>query len=124
MTLPTSDQQRKWLDFFATSSRSRPRDALQLLSILTEESLNVGKPKIAQSVVDVSKTHPGSQLVKQVGMTGNSRNHLHQYRMNESGEGMATGDDHSHQILPSFAKQGLTCPAADGHLHELELFEV
>lgn len=53
--LPTSeDEQRCWDDFIAKSSRGRPRDALQFISILAEKSRKAGHTKISTQIVDAA----------------------------------------------------------------------
>ncbi|MFH1983199.1 MAG: ATP-binding protein [Pseudomonadota bacterium] len=62
--LPTSEgSKRSWPDFIAKSSRGRPRDALQLLGILAEESRNSGFLKITQSVVNRAAAKYSSQRI-------------------------------------------------------------
>jgi Cdc6-like AAA superfamily ATPase len=63
MGLPTSGERRKWEDYIAKSSRGRPRDALQLLGLLAENSRKAGKLKISNEIVDKAAAIYSSQRV-------------------------------------------------------------
>lgn len=65
VVLPTTDgATRSWTDFLATSSRGRPRDALQLLSILAEKSRKSHFDKISSKVVDAASVVYSKERVK------------------------------------------------------------
>jgi Cdc6-like AAA superfamily ATPase len=65
VTLPTADvEQRSWQDFLVKSSRGRPRDAIQLLSHLSESSRLSGCDRISTTVVDDVATRYSTQLVE------------------------------------------------------------
>jgi hypothetical protein len=55
VTLPTTqDERRLWIDFLVKSSRSRPRDGIQFLSIIARKSRESGHTKITEDIVDVA----------------------------------------------------------------------
>jgi hypothetical protein len=54
VTLPTSEEERLWIDFIAKSSRQRPRDAIQFMGILAKECRKKGFNIIKNEVVDTA----------------------------------------------------------------------
>ncbi|TSK08713.1 MAG: hypothetical protein FPO08_05260 [Geobacter sp.] len=64
VTLPFSKETRDWKTFIVTSSRFRPRDTVQFVNSLASFSIESGKGKIAQDIVDVSSLKYSKERVE------------------------------------------------------------
>lgn len=60
---PAKDEQRSWIDFIVKSSRARPRDAIQLLKMLSDNAIASNREKIGpQDVLDCAAEFSKSRL--------------------------------------------------------------